>query len=66
MEIREIEKIIDEAYKTHEVLKSPNRKNIDIMYQPIVEITDDRLLIAPVLFMGSRPERNLLAVISVV
>ncbi len=43
---------------------SPNRKNIDIMYQPIVEITDDRLVIAPILFIGSRPERNLLAVVS--
>lgn len=41
-----------------------NKKNIDIMYQPIVETSDDRLLIAPVLFMGSRPERNLLAVVS--
>lgn len=53
--------------KVEAVLKyitySSNRKNIDIMYQPIVEITDDRLFIAPVLFMGSRPERNLLAVV---
>ena len=42
----------------------PDKKNVDIMYQPIVKVSDDQLLIAPMLFMGSRPERNLLAVIS--
>lgn len=42
----------------------PNKKNVDIMYQPIVKVSNDQLLIAPMLFMGSRPERNLLAVIS--
>ena len=42
----------------------PAKKNVDIMYQPIVKVGDDQLLIAPMLFMGSRPERNLLAVIS--
>lgn len=42
----------------------PTKKNFDIMYQPIVIIDDEQLLIAPILFMGSRPERNLLAVIS--
>lgn len=42
----------------------PAKKNVDIMYQPIVKVGEDQLLIAPMLFMGSRPERNLLAVIS--
>lgn len=42
----------------------PAKKNVDIMYQPIVKVGDDQLFIAPMLFMGSRPERNLLAVIS--
>ena len=40
------------------------KKNNDIMYQPIVEIEKDRLILAPILFMGSRPERNLIAVVS--
>lgn len=34
------------------------------MYQPIVRLADKTLIITPVLFMGSRPERNLLSVIS--
>lgn len=42
----------------------PSKKNVDIMYQPIVKVENDQLLIAPMLFLGSRPERNLLAVIS--
>lgn len=42
----------------------PSKKNVDIMYQPIVKVDDEQLLIAPMLFLGSRPERNLLAVIS--
>ena len=42
----------------------PSKKNVDIMYQPIVKINEDMVLIAPMLFMGSRPERNLLAVVS--
>src|SRR5699024_6759523 len=42
----------------------PTKINVDIMYQPIVKVSDDQLLIAPVLFIGSRPERNLLAVVS--
>ena len=42
----------------------PAKQNVDIMYQPIVKVGDDQLFIAPMLFMGSRPERNLLAVIS--
>ena len=41
----------------------PKRKNGDIMYQPIIVIKD-MVLIAPILFMGSRPERNLLSVVS--
>lgn len=43
---------------------APSKRNVDIMYQPIVEIGDDILVIAPMLIMGSRPERNLLAVVS--
>ena len=42
----------------------PKKKNVDIMYQPIVKLEEDTLIITPVLFMGSRPERNLLAVVS--
>ena len=42
----------------------PKKKNTDIMYQPIVKLTNGTLIIAPILFMGSRPERNLLAVVS--
>lgn len=38
-------------------------KNIDIMYQPIVEIGNDQLVIAPMLFIGARPERNLLVLV---
>lgn len=34
------------------------------MYQPIVQIQKEMVLIAPMLFMGSKPERNLLAVVS--
>lgn len=43
---------------------NPNKKNVDIMYQPIVQIEKNRLILAPILFMGSRPERNLLAIVS--
>lgn len=43
---------------------NPSKRNVDIMYQPIVNIGNDMLIIAPILFMGSRPERNLLAVVS--
>lgn len=42
----------------------PRKKNVDIMYQPITKIHNKTMLIAPILFMGSRPERNLLAVVS--
>lgn len=42
----------------------PKKKNVDIMYQPIVQVGKDKLILAPILFMGSRPERNLLAVVS--
>ena len=37
-------------------------KNTDIMYQPLICVTDS-FIIAPTLIMSSRPERNLLAVI---
>lgn len=43
---------------------NPKKKNVDIMYQPIVNLGDNRLVLAPILFMGSRPERNLLSVVS--
>lgn len=46
------------------LIYEPSKKNVDIMYQPIMKIDKDMILIAPMLFMGSRPERNLLAVVS--
>lgn len=42
---------------------NPKKKNTDIMYQPIVDVGNERLVIAPMLFMGSRPERNLLVLV---
>ncbi len=42
----------------------PKKTNVDIMYQPIVAINDSTIIITPTLFMGSRPERNLLSVVS--
>jgi len=42
----------------------PQKANVDIMYQPIVALSDSTIIITPVLFMGSRPERNLLSVVS--
>lgn len=41
----------------------PKRQNGDIMYQPIIQF-EDTVVITPFLFMGSRPERNLLALIN--
>lgn len=43
---------------------NPKKKNVDIMYQPIVSMQNDMILISPNLFMGSNPERNLLSVVS--
>ncbi len=43
---------------------NPKKKNVDIMYQPIVDLGENGLVLAPILFMGSRPERNLLSVVS--
>ena len=42
----------------------PQKTNVDIMYQPIVALNDSTIIITPTLFMGSRPERNLLSVVS--
>ncbi len=53
-----VESIID--YLTFE----PSKRNVDIMYQPFVALNNDLMLITPMLFMGSRAERNLLAVVS--
>ena len=39
-------------------------KNIDIMYQPIISLRQKGLLIAPMLFIGANPERNLLSLVS--
>lgn len=39
-------------------------KNNDIMYQPLIIIDKKTLLIAPILFLGSNPERNLLSLIN--
>ena len=52
-----IRRIID--YITYE----PKRRNGDIMYQPIIQF-EDTVVITPFLFMGSRPERNLLSLIN--
>ena len=46
------------------IIFEPSKKNAEIMYQPIVELKNHMLIIAPILIMGSKPERNLLAVIS--
>lgn len=42
----------------------PSKRNVDIMYQPIIILSNEVSIIAPMLFLGSRPERNLLAVVS--
>lgn len=42
----------------------PEKKNVDIMYQPIVVMPENVVVIAPMLFVGSKPERNLLSVVS--
>lgn len=42
----------------------PEKKNVDIMYQPIVVMPGSIMVITPILFVGSRPERNLLSVVS--
>ncbi len=38
-------------------------KNNDIVYQPFVEIDNDKLALAPHLILASRPERNLISLI---
>ena len=38
-------------------------KNNDIVYQPFVEIDDEKLALAPHLILASRPERNLISLI---
>lgn len=43
---------------------NPKKKNGDIMYQPIVIINNDIVIIAPTLFVGSKPERNLLSLVN--
>jgi len=42
----------------------PSKRNVDIMYQPITVLSNEVAIITPMLFLGSRPERNLLAVVS--
>ncbi|MCD8016090.1 MAG: hypothetical protein LUG99_23630 [Lachnospiraceae bacterium] len=42
----------------------PKKKNVDIMYQPIVIMPENKVIIAPLLFVGSKPERNLLSLVS--
>ena len=42
----------------------PSKPNIDIMYQPIVALKDDVILITPMLFINSNPERNLISLVS--
>ena len=55
---RKILTLID--YITYE----PRKANVDIMYQPIVALNDNAVIITPTLFIGSRPERNILSVVS--
>lgn len=43
---------------------NPKKKNGDIMYQPIVLINNNTMIIAPTLFVGSKPERNLLSLVN--
>ena len=40
----------------------PKLKNTDIMYQPLIKI-GKQIIITPMLFLSSRPERNLLSII---
>lgn len=42
----------------------PEKRNVDIMYQPIVVMPGSIAVIAPILFVDSNPERNLLSVVS--
>ncbi len=42
----------------------PSKRNVDIMYQPITVLSNKMTIIAPMLFIGSSPERNLLAVVN--
>lgn len=53
-----VSKVLD--YITFE----PEKRNVDIMYQPIVILPDEMVIITPMLFIGSRPERNLLSVVN--
>lgn len=46
------------------IIFEPSKQNVDIMYQPIVRLNNDTLIVTPMLFIDSRPERNLLAVVS--
>lgn len=41
----------------------PSKRNVDIAYQPIVEY-NGKILISPVLFIASNPERNLLSLVN--
>lgn len=46
------------------IIFEPAKRNVDIMYQPITVLNNEMAIVAPMLFIGSRPERNLLAVVS--
>lgn len=46
------------------IVFEPSKRNVDIMYQPIVMLDNELIDIAPMLFIASQPERNLLAVVS--
>lgn len=43
---------------------NPKKKNGDIMYQPIILINNDTMIITPTLFVGAKPERNLLSLVN--
>lgn len=47
----------------HYITYDPQIKNNDIIYQPIVGLCNDKVCIAPHLFLASRPERNLISLI---
>ena len=45
------------------LIYDPNLKNNDIVYQPFVQVDEDKLALAPHLVLSSRPERNLVTLI---
>ncbi len=48
----------------HYITYNDTLKNNDIIYQPIFKLSKGKLAITPYLFMSSRPERNLISLVS--